>query len=60
MTIMAKHVDKWVSGIQLQGKAQIFDHMELISILGMLHSFQMASDNNRSHEEPLYGCSLTS
>lgn len=47
---VAKHVWKWVSGLQVKMKAQLFDPMDTVSVIGFVSGFKMACENNAMHE----------
>lgn len=47
---VSKHVAKRASRPQNQMKSQLFDQMDLISIIGFLQAFKIACDNNEAHK----------
>lgn len=47
---VAKHIPKWPSRLQVQMKAQKFDPMEPISMLGLSQAHEVACDHKRIDE----------
>lgn len=48
-------VNKWPSGLQVQIRSQLFDHMDPMLIIRFLHAFKTAWDNNQVHEGAALG-----